>query len=346
MAIRLQDIADDLNLSKMTISKVLRGQTDVSAETKARVLKRMQELNYRPNISARSLRTGQTYTIGFVVPELNDPRVAAICRGLNQVLRPANYAVVISSADGDPEAEEREAELHLARQVDALLLYGRDDVSDAPEALRATNVPLVYLGQKPAQLAAISVSLRESEVGRLSGEHLLTRGARRIAYLRGPRTAVADQRFSGYLEALHKASVPPRQEWVVETKAGGDEYERGFEAVRTMLQQRSRPEAVIAYSDSLAAGARDAAVAQGLRIPDQFQVLGCGNNLQICSIGMGISSIDLCSEEIGVRAARLALKAIEKKGGEETRSIGILPRLVQRATTKRLESPARPGKRG
>ena len=76
MAIRLQDIADDLNLSKMTISKVLRGQTDVSAETKARVLQRVRELNYRPNISARSLRTGQTYMTGFVVPSLDDRRIA------------------------------------------------------------------------------------------------------------------------------------------------------------------------------------------------------------------------------------------------------------------------------
>jgi LacI family transcriptional regulator len=346
MAIRLQDIADDLNLSKMTISKVLRGQTDVSAETKARVLKRMRELNYRPNISARSLRTGQTYTIGFVVPQLDDLRVAAICRGLNEVFRPANYAVVISSADGDPEAEEREAELHLARQVDALLLYGRDDVSDIPEALRTTSVPLVYLGQKPARLTAISVSLRESEVGRLSGEHLLACGARRIAYLRGPRTAVADQRFSGYLEALHKASISFRQEWVMEAKTDNNGYERGFDAMLGMLRQRNRPDGVIAYSDSLAAGARDAAISLGLRVPDQFQVLGCGNNSQICSIGIGLSSVDLCSEEIGVRAARLALKAIEKKSSEEVRSVGVLPRLIQRATTKSLEGHTKQGKKG
>jgi LacI family transcriptional regulator len=337
MAIRLQDIADDLNLSKMTISKVLRGQTDVSAETKARVLQRVRELNYRPNISARSLRTGQTYMTGFVVPSLEDRRVAAICLGLNKVFRPANYALVVSSADGNPDLEEREVELHLARQVDALFFYGRDDASEIPYALQTTSVPVVYLGQKPGRCAAMTVNLREGEVGRISTEHLLARGARRIAYFRGPRTAVADQRVSGYLEALRKASIGMRQEWVIEAKGGGNEYLYAFETLRAMLETRARPDAVIAYSDLTAAGAYDAAISRGLRIPSQVQILGCGNDPEICSIGPGISSIDLCSEEIGVRAARLALRAIEKKGDNGPQSIAVSPRLVQRATTTLLD---------
>ena len=70
MRVRLKDIAKDLNLSKMTISKVLRGQTDISDETKARVLKRVKELKYIPNISASSLRTGQTKTMGLILPSM------------------------------------------------------------------------------------------------------------------------------------------------------------------------------------------------------------------------------------------------------------------------------------
>jgi LacI family transcriptional regulator len=338
MAIRLQDIADDLNLSKMTISKVLRGQTDVSAETKARVLQRVRELNYRPNISARSLRTGQTYMTGFVVPSLDDRRIAAICLGLNKVFRAANYALVVSSADGNPDLEEREVELHLARQVDALFFCGRDDASEIPEALQTTSVPVVHLGQKPSRYAAMTVNLRESEVGRISTDHLLTRGASRIAHFRGPRTAVADQRFSGYLEALRKASIVMRQEWVVEAKGGDSEYSYAFETLRSMLQTRVRPDAVIAHSDLTAAGAYDAAISLGFRVPGQFQILGCGNDPGICSLRHGISSVDLSSEEIGVRAARLALRAIEKKEDNAPQSIVVSPRLVQRATTKILEA--------
>jgi len=345
MKIRLQDIADDLNLSKMTISKVLRGQTDISAETKARVLKRVQELNYRPNISASSLRTGQTYTAGLVVRHLKDPHIADICRGLNKVFRAASYALVISSADDDPEMEDREAELHLSRQVDVLFLCSQDGSADAPEALRNSHVPVVYLGRKPAPLSASSVSLREVEVGKSAAEHLFARSAHRIAYLRGPRTFGGDQRFSGYLEAHRDAGVTPRQEWIVEPRHAGSEYECAYSAVGAMLQARNAPDAVMAYTDALAAGARDAALARGLRIPEDVQIIGCGNDAQVCSIGLPISSIDLAGEEIGARAARLALKAIENGPEEKPRSVSVSPRIVTRATTRQAPSVQRERKR-
>lgn len=95
MPIRLQDIAKDLNLSAMTISRVLRGQTDVSEETKVRVLQRMQELKYRPNDSARGLRTGQAFRVGMLVPRISDPYFAAACQGLTAVFQAASYGVSI-----------------------------------------------------------------------------------------------------------------------------------------------------------------------------------------------------------------------------------------------------------
>ena len=108
MTVRLKDIANDLNLSKMTISKVLRGQTDVSPATKARVLQRVKELNYRPNVSARSLRTGNTFCIGLVIPSLSNSFFADITRGLVQTMRTAGYGLLISSSEEDPEIERHE----------------------------------------------------------------------------------------------------------------------------------------------------------------------------------------------------------------------------------------------
>ncbi|SEB43297.1 LacI family DNA-binding transcriptional regulator [Terriglobus roseus] len=341
MKIRLQDIADDLKLSKMTISRVLRGHVDVSADTKALVLKRMQELNYRPNISARSLRTGQAYLVGLVVRDLRDPHVADVCRGLNRVFRAASYGLVVSSTDDDPEGEEREAELHLSRQVDALFLFGNDGSPDAPEALRNSHVPIVYLGRKPATLPAWSVGLREIEVGKAAAEHLFARSACRIAYLRGPRTFAADQRFSGYLEAHRDAGIAPRQELAIEPRHGGSEYESAFGAVRGMLQGRMAPDGVMAYTDALAAGARDAALGRGLRVPEDFQVIGCGNNLQVCSIGPALSSVDLAGEEIGTKAGRLALKAIENGANDKPRSLTVSPRVIARATTRSTTTAGR-----
>jgi LacI family transcriptional regulator len=334
MAIRLQDIADELNLSKMTISKVLRGQTDVSAETKARVLKRMKELNYRPNISARGLRTGQTYSVGMVVPTLADPAIAQIVRGVNEVFRSASYSLVISSVDGDAEMEEREAELHLSRQVDALIVCSRSDASDAPQVLKTTTVPVIYAGSTPLRFAGLSVGLRESEVGHIAARYLLERRCRRIAYLRGPRTAVADQRFAGFLEALRGSGVSMRQEWIVETQPSEQEYRTGFAMMERLLVGKTRPDGMVAYTDLLGTGARDAALANRMEIPRYLQVIGCGNVKEVCETQVPLTSVDLAQEELGRRVARMTLKRIDEKGETSLRSATLSPRIVRRESTR------------
>src|SRR5271168_2752268 len=111
MPVRLKDIADDLNLSKMTISRVLRGQTDVSPETKARVLQRVKELHYRPNAMARSLRMGQTSTVGLVVPSLREDYFSELAKGADQIIRSAGYGLAICLTEYDMELEQRQVEL-------------------------------------------------------------------------------------------------------------------------------------------------------------------------------------------------------------------------------------------
>jgi LacI family transcriptional regulator len=339
MAIRLQDIADDLNLSKMTISKVLRGQTDVSAETKARVLKRMKELNYRPNISARGLRTGQTFSIGMVVPSLFDPAVAEMVRGLNEVLRPAGYSLILSSADGDAEVEEREVESHLSRQVDALIVVPRGEASEVPSIFGTTAAPVIYAGTPPSRAAygngggSVSVALREAEVGEIAARYLLERRCRRIAYMRGPRTAVGDQRFAGFLEALRDTNVPVRQEWIVETHPGISDYRGGYALMKRLLVGGTRLDGIVAYTDPLAAGARDAALVEGIEVPRALQIIGSGNVADVCETRIALTSLDLAAEEIGRRVARLALKRIGEKDATQ-RSVLLSPRVVARESTR------------
>ena len=334
MAIRLRDIANDLNLSTMTISKVLRGQTDVSVETKARVLKRVQELNYRPNASARGLRTGQTYCVGMVVPTLDGAPTPEIVSGANEILRAEGYSVVLSSADGDIDSEEKEAELHLSRQVDVLLFFLREDASDLPLTMKNASTPIVLLGHPLPNASAPSVSVNDIEVGRIATRYLLERGAKRIAYLRGPRTATADLRFKGFLEAMRSASIPVRREWILELQTGEYEYRNALTGISKLLAKRSRPDGVVAYTDLAAAGARDAAMEAHLSVPDQFQVIGSGNQIAVCQIGISLTSVDLGFREVGRRAARLALKLIEKNKPETLRSANVTPTVIERASTR------------
>ncbi|MEK6396985.1 MAG: substrate-binding domain-containing protein, partial [Terriglobus sp.] len=112
----------------------------------------------------------------------------------------------------------------------------------------------------------------------------------------------------------------------------------------SFLQGRTTPDAVMANSDALAAGARDAALAHGLAIPDAFQVVGCGNDPDLCGIGMPLTSVDLRGEELGTRAARLALKVIGGQGRDTSSNVRLNPVLMLRSTTRGADAHALRGK--
>ncbi len=122
MAVRLKDIARDLGVSVVTVSKVLRGNTDIGEETRKRVLKRMKELNYQPNMLARGLASGKTYTVGLVVPDLTHPFFAEFAKSLSGVLRSGNRALILASSEEDPDLEQQEVDQLLARQLDTLII--------------------------------------------------------------------------------------------------------------------------------------------------------------------------------------------------------------------------------
>ena len=120
MTVRMKDIARDLGVSVVTISKVLRNHPDAGEETRERVLARVKELDYRPNVAERGLVTGRTYLIGLVVPDLLHPFFAEIAKSLSDVLRKSGYCLIVSSSDEDSVLEEQEINQLLARRLDAL----------------------------------------------------------------------------------------------------------------------------------------------------------------------------------------------------------------------------------
>src|SRR5688572_30744289 len=114
MPVRLKDIANDLGVSVVTVSKVLRNHRDIGEETRKRVLKRIEELNYKPNLTARALITGRSYTVGLIVPDLLHPFFAQIAKALAGGLRQSGYALLMASSEDDPELEAEEIDRMLA----------------------------------------------------------------------------------------------------------------------------------------------------------------------------------------------------------------------------------------
>jgi LacI family transcriptional regulator len=331
MRVRMKDIARDLNVSVVTVSKVLRNHSDISAATRERVLQRMKELNYRPNLAARTLVTGRTFMIGLVVPDLVHPFFAEIARTLSHKIREKGYSLVIASSEGDPELERQEIDVLMARQIDALVLASTQTSIEGVER----RIPFVLIDRKVAGANANFVGVNDEMVGYLATKHLIQNGYQRIAHIRGPELSPGILRYEGYCKALAEAGRPVVPEHVVKGEGGdADDEGGGFRAMQKLLAADPRPDAVFGFNDPSAIGALKALHAAGVQVPREMAMIGAGNFRHADLLRVPLSTVDQCNTAIGEQAAKLLLKLIDAKSQAEPKSILLEPSLVIRESTQ------------
>jgi LacI family transcriptional regulator len=335
MAIRMKDIALDLGVSVVTISKVLRNHSDISEETRQRVLKRMRELNYQPNLAARALVTGRSFTIGLVVPDLVHPFFAEVAKGLSSVLREQGYRLLISTSEEDPVLERGEIDDLLARRVDALIIASTQWTVESFRRIEEREMPYVLIDRSFLGLPANFVGVDDEQVGRLATEHLISVGCRRIAHIRGPELSTAMGRLEGYRRTLARHNLDAPAAYVVSGKSIDDAGDvSGQEAMKQLLALDPRPDAVFCYNDPTAMGALREILDSGLRVPEDVAVIGCGNVRYAHLLRVPLSSVDQDSTGIGEQAAQLALSLLEAKGAPvRPQQVLLQPKVVARAST-------------
>lgn len=333
MAIRLKDIARELGISTVTVSKVLRGNQDISEKTRARVLKRMQELNYKPNMLARGLASGRTYTVGLVVPDLVHPFFAEFAKSLAGTLRSAQMALLLASAEENPELEREEIRTLLGRNVDVLLLASCQTQLASFHEPGEERTPFLLVDRNFPDASAHFVGSDDYEIGRIATEHLISIGRRRVAHIGGGVLSPSLQRLQGYRDALHHHQRESPEELIV-TRERVEELgdEAGFEAMQELLKLDDRPDAVFCYNDLTALGAMEAARAAGLSIPGDVAFVGAGNLRYAKYLRTPLTSIDQEPETLGLRAGELALQLVNKHDLPVT-TVLLPPRLVVRRST-------------
>ena len=335
----MKDIARDLGVSVITISKVLRNHPDVGDETRERVLARVKELDYRPNLAARSLVTGRTYLVGLVVPDLLHPFFAEIAKSLSEILRGSGYYLIISSSEEDPDIEEQEISQLLARRLDAIIIASCRSTVDLFFRIEKQKTPYVLIDRVLPGLAANFIGVDDEAVGRLATSHLIDIGCKRIAHIRGPETSTGIRRVEGYRRALAQTGRRVVDNYIItERKGDVDTKQRGADAMRELLGLNPRPDGVFCFNDPLAMGAMNYAIDQGIRIPEDIAVIGCGNLHYDDSLRVPLSSIDQHSRRIGEEAARIALGILNSKMPPRPETVVLQPELIVRRSTQRREA--------
>jgi len=337
MAVRMKDIAQDLDVSLMTVSKALRNHTDVAEETRRRVCQRANELGYEPNLIARTLAGHRSFLIGLVIPDLMNSFFAEVAKGVHRKLAPLGYQVAVCSSDENAETELRQVKLLLARKVDGVII-----ASAAPRASRslaqllAKYGPLyVLIDRIIPKLKANFVGVKDDAIGALATEHLIGQGCTRIAHIRGPMVSTGGGRLLGYQRALAKHELKVLPEYVT-SRAHRDDT--GYAAMQCLLQLRPRPDGVFCYNDPVASGAIMAILDAGLDVPGDIAVVGAGDVHYSSMLRVPLSTVNQSSLQIGEISAGLLLQCIESKTPLPPQRVFLRPRLVVRESSQRSAS--------
>jgi LacI family transcriptional regulator len=335
-SVRMKDIAEELGVSVVTVSKVLRNHGDIGEETRGRVLQRMRDLNYVPNLAARALVTGKSLIVGFVIPGLLHSFFGEVARGLTNVFRRKGYGLVIATSEEDPELECQEIIQLLARRVDALIVASTQSKFEIGTRIDEQKVPYVLIDRRTDRPVSSFVGVDDRAIGIMATEHLIQAGCRKIACMYRAGLSPARQRLEGYRHALRSNSMVLRPEYDrVLSEAGDANDSAAYAAMKELMALREPPDGVFCFNDQCAINGMKAVLDAGLRIPEDVAFVGTGNIRHSDFLRVPLTTFDQNAVLIGENAANLALSMIESAVPLPPRTILLEAKLVVRQSSMR-----------
>jgi LacI family transcriptional regulator len=331
MNVSLRDVAKAAKVSVGTVSNVLNRSEVVAPKTLARVQATIKELGFVPNGFARNLRSGQSRTLGLIVPDVSNPFFTEVARGVEDAASKRDYAVFLCNSDESATKEERYVNVLIQQQVRGVLITPADMKSDRLDVMRDRGIAVALLDREIQGRKQCSVSVDDVHGGQIAIEYLAGLGHKNIAWVCGPESIpqVAD-RGAGVAKAAKVAGSK------IETiRVSLMNATNGEEAARKILELDVLPTAIFCANDLLALGVMRALLASKVRIPEQVSVLGYDNIEFAPSAAVPLSSIAQPSYQMGVTAADLLLNECEDGDSHEHQQIRFQPQLVERASTRK-----------
>lgn len=339
--ITMRDIASRVGVHTSTVSRVLNSDTHgmVSREVALKVRKAAEDLGYRLNPFARSLKTNRSHTIGVIVPDLTDPLFPPILRGIEDTLITAGYTTLIANSYNDPARDLRSYRTMQDRKVDGLVLATARRSDPVVEDCVAAGTPVVLVNRMVDNHGAPSVINDDIAGMRLAVEEVARLGHRRIAHVAGPQDlSTGHDRLVGFLAATRSLGLEPDDDAII--IADSFTIQAGHDATLALLDRAPAITAIVTASDMLALGCYTALESRGLYCPTDISVVGFNDMTFSDKFCPPLTSVRTRHTELGSEAAKLLLRMIE---GEQVGGISIVlkPSLVTRGSTAVPGSGAR-----
>lgn len=335
MSATLHDVARAAGVSIKTVSNVINNYPHVRSATRERVEAAIDELQYRPNQAARSLRSGRADMIGLIVPDLRNPYFAELADDVMRAARAHGFSVLIEQFDAERDSELAALRGARRRGLDGVLYsvlsLGEDDAA----LLDEVGMPMVLLGERIFHSAHDHVTMRNTEAAHAATAHLIAAGRRRILALGshpGEVVGSAGLRLRGYESALAEAGRAVDPALVVPV----DRWHRvdGADAMRAVLDAGTAFDGVVAFNDSLALGAMRVLLERGVRIPEEVAIVGFDDLDETRYSLPALTTIDPGRSEIARVAVDLLVDRITGDDGVAPREVFADFRLVERESTR------------
>lgn len=332
--VTLHDVAALAGVSHQTVSRVVNNIDHVRPETREKVEAAILELDYRPNVIARSMVKGNTRTLGCISPNLIDPAFTRIIESAQAEARRQGFFILIGSAATADDAQPLLDEM-LDRRVDGLIMLNAHDDERyiLLEPLYNNGTPVVYVKNSPVDEKISSVRCDDVQGGYAATQHLLELGHKKIAIILGLQNEQCTrERLRGYKQALAEAGRVIEDHLILQ---GNWTSQSGAEAASELLKNPDRFSAIFAQNDRMAAGAIRALRDSGYNVPEHFSVIGYDNSRLSRLIDPPLTTIDQPLEEFGKQAASILIKAIQNDHHQIVEFCAT-PELIQRQSTSQF----------
>lgn len=311
-------IAKALNLSKSTVSRAFKENSDINPNTRSRILAYANEINYRPNHYASNLRDQKSKTIAVVVPELANNYFTQIIKGAEETFKRSGYHTLIYATDDDVN-KEREFITSISNgKVDGVLMSVVGEAHDHSylHNIDLKKMPIVFFDRVYEDVNITKITTDDYQSSYDATKHLLHGGCKSVAYLVIDREhSIGKQRYLGYKEALQKCDISLQDDLVVDCT---NSYEENFKIIKDLLEKK-KPDAILASVERLAFSTYFVCNHLGMDIPRDLKVVAF-SSLQIAELlSPPLTTITQPAELIGQKAATILLKKLKNEEGDESK---------------------------
>lgn len=332
--VNIKDVAARANVHPSTVSRVLNPSTRsmVSRDVAERVSKIAEDMGYARSPLASGLRTGKSYTIGVIIPDLSNPVFPPVVRGIERTLGAEGYIAILADTDNNPKSERAIFDSMKSRHIDGLIMATAHIEDPIVNACNEEQMPVVLVN-RTTDAGNVSAVVNNDELGiQLAVSHLVELGHTRIAFLGGPEnTSTGRDRRQAFETHGNNGCFELDKELV--TSCAAFTEEAGREGMSTILDKHKDVTAVVAANDMLALGCYDALQERKLSCPEKISVTGFNDMPFVDRVSPPLTTLHIPHDELGVQAALLLLEEI-RDPAFRARTVRLDPTLVVRGSTR------------